>query len=293
VNVTRHPFSFRGGQRPPNSSELDITWKWNDDLNIYAGDEIEQYLSRMGITHSQIRQLRAPGGLPEALKHYDADDANRRTVQTLEHISRAQGYDAPWTIGYLKSRVAEITPEQLARPRGKQVGELDVIAGDEFKNGLRALGRSVDIDFDFNVLFRWYPVDSQRALLYAARFGAQEAFADAMARRHFTQGMASGSQSTVLDAAQEVGLDVEEVKEMLASDEYVADVWKSYEDTVGKYNIHSIPFFTFNGPRTNGGIFRKDGMNSGETMVRGSGNVEQFLQVFGNILSNQPQTCEQ
>jgi predicted DsbA family dithiol-disulfide isomerase len=163
------------------------------------------------------------------------------------------------------------------------LGELDVIAGDHLKAGLGQLGQSVDIAFNFDVYFRWYPVDSQRVLLYAAKLGAQEAYADALARRHFTQGKASGEQSTILEAAVEVGLDPEDVKALLASDKYYNDVWRSYEDTVGKYNIHSIPFFTFNGPKTAGGKFGKDGMNRGELTVNGSGNVNQFLSVFEHI----------
>ena len=40
------------------------------------------------------------------------------------------------------------------------------------------------------------------------------------------------------------------------TDEEEATVWKSYKDTTEKHNIHSIPYFVFNGLGSNGGPFR-------------------------------------
>lgn len=284
VNVTRHPFSFRGSEIPTDNTgnRLEMTWKWSDNLNIYAGDEIHQYLGSMNVHHREIELLRSPGGLQDVLNNPDKR-SHRLSLQALEQISRLRGSSMAWTQSNLMNAVKNISRDQLAQARGQQVSELDVIAGDSFKQGLRNLGKAVGIQFDFDVNFRWYPLDSQRALLYAAEFGAQEALADALSRRHFTLRQASCDRATVLDAAQEVGLDPNEIECMLQGDAFQDVVRKSYSDTVGKHGIHSIPFFTFNGPDTNGGKFRNDGGNSGEHVVQGSGNVEQFLQVFERI----------
>lgn len=286
VDVTRHPFSFRGSQHPSSKEEQDITWKWKDDLNIYAGDEIEQYLHAMGLPYRTIEILRTPGGVREAL---DEPTEHRDELKVLEIISRKRRADEPWTVENLQKRIKTITDDDLRKPRGKQISELDIIAGDNYKAGLQALGDSVDIAFNFDVNFRWYPVESQRVLLYAIQFGASESFADALARRHFTMGQASGDRSTVLDAAEEVGLDRDAVEKMLTeTKDYEDEVWKSYQDTTGKHRISSIPFFTFNGPDTNGGKFRSGGPFSGELTVNGSGNVDQFLRVFKAIHNRQP-----
>lgn len=257
-----------------------MSWKWGDGLNVYAGDEIEQYLHSMEVPSREVRLLRSPGGLREVL---DDPDSHRPALGALLRTSMMRGSSMVWNQENLKVALAKISPGDLGLSRGKELSELDVIAGEAYKEGLHELGMSVDIDFDFDVSFRWYPVDSQRTLLYASKFGAQEAFADAMARRHFTLGKASGDRETVLDAAEEVGLDPVEVKEMLEGDEFQDDVWQSYHDTTRKHRINSIPFFVFNGPYTEGGKFRQNGENSGERVVRGSGNVDQFLNVFERI----------
>lgn len=268
----------------PSREEREETWKWSDDLNIYAGDEVERYLHQMGLAEDQVELLRSRGGLGRAL---ESPKEQGDALVALDQVSQMKGYASRWTVSNLRTAVEGIDPDQLGISRGKPVTELDVLAGDAYKDGLRELGRDVDIDFDFDVWFRWYPVESQRVLLYAARFGSQEAYADALARRHFTMGQAAGMRSTVLDSVEEVGLDPADVEALLNGDEYEADVWKSYKDAVGKHNVHSIPFFTFNGPVSCGGLFRSGGMNTGEITVNGSGNMNQFLHVFERIRDEQ------
>mmetsp|Transcript_10514 Transcript_10514/g.16126 ORF Transcript_10514/g.16126 Transcript_10514/m.16126 type:complete len:309 (-) Transcript_10514:349-1275(-) len=290
-----------------NDNTISSSWKWKDGLSIYAGDEIQQHLLSMGISHRDVLMLRSPGGLQQALNVVNGNNKNackggtessspwmlqknhyNHILMALEEISIQRGYNPVLTKSTLSTAIdnMESPPNQLGVSRGKQLSELDVIVGHYYKKGLSNLGRSVGIDFDFNVDFCWYPVESQRILFYASNFGAQEAYVDALARRHFTKGQASGNIETVIDAAVEVGLDRQDVVAFLVnSDEYYNDVWQSYQDTVGKHNIHSIPFFTFNGPKKDGGIFRKHGLGNGEHIVRGSGNVNQFLNVFERIQS--------
>merc|ERR1712079_616553 len=62
----------------------------------------------------------------------------------------------------------------------------------------------------------------------------------------------------------------------------VADVWKSYGDTIRKHGIQMIPLFVFNGPLTNGGPFR-DGSGSA-TIIQGSANPGEFLQALEEVL---------
>lgn len=238
----------------------------------------------MNVPYREIELLRTPGGLQEML---DSPDDHRLTLKSLVQVSQLTGKKMVWTQENLKAALAKITPDQLSHSKGKDVSEFEVIVGDSYRDGLGGLGKSVGIEFDFSVLFRWFPVDSQRTLLYSAQFGAQEAFADAMARRHFTLGKASGDRETVLEAATEVGLDPRKVEAMLNGSEFEQEVWNSYTDTTGKHRINSIPFFTFNGPLTNGGKFREEGVNAGELNVRGSGNVDQFLEVFERIKMEQ------
>ena len=267
------------------------TWTWHDGLNTYAGDDMERSLIHMGLYHDVVKDLRSPGGIQRALEREDFS-----ILKTLERASVMKGFSQRLSPDNLQKIVDNMDPEELAGgyARGKlqEGSELDAIAGNEFRIMLQEIASDADIHFEYNVNFQWYPVDSQRVLIYARQFGAAEAYADALARRHFTKGMPSGSRDAVLDAAKEVGLDLTTVEDMLNGEDYKQQVWQSYYDTIAKHRIHSIPNFTFNGPMTNGGKFRPGGLQSGEVTISGSGNVQQFLAVLEHIRDEQLEaTC--
>jgi len=290
VDVVRHPYSFKGGHDETENQIMkdNSTWTWHDGLNTYAGDDLERSLLQSGLYMDVVHDLRSPGGLQRAL-----DKPDIGVLKTLERLSLAKGYSVQWTVDNLQKLLQNIPPPSKgdsashARGRKQEGSELDAIAGNEFRRMLQGIGSDAGIQFNYNANFQWYPVDSQRVLLYARQFGASEAYADALARRHFTKAMPSGSRDTVVDAAEEVGLDAEAVKEMLQGDDYTQQVLQSYYETIAKHNIRSIPNFTFNGPKTSGGKFRPGGVRSGEITIAGSGNVGQFLAVFEHIRDTQ------
>ena len=75
------------------------------------------------------------------------------------------------------------------------------------EEGMRAQGAEAGIAFDYGVKAQWQPVDSQRLLLWAGRFGKQEEFMSNLNHRHFEQRQSASSRATLLDAAEAVGLD--------------------------------------------------------------------------------------
>ena len=92
----------------------------------------------------------------------------------------------------------------------------------------------------FGVLAQWQPVESQRLLLWAGRFGLQEEFMSALNKRHFEQRQSASARSTLLDAAREVGLDGAAAVAFLDSRELEDVVWKSYGQTIHEKKIHSV-----------------------------------------------------
>jgi len=119
-------------------------------------------------------------------------------------------------------------------------GLLHTVGGDEeqcahVEARLREQGRAAGIRFDFRAETHWQPVDSQRLLLWAARFGKQESFMSALSRRHFEQGgqgESASTRATLMAAAAEAGLDVAAAKSFLETDELVKEVWHSYGATI-------------------------------------------------------------
>ena len=61
--------------------------------------------------------------------------------------------------------------------------------------GMKAAGKPLGIDFDYNCYINRQPIDSQRMLLYAARHGLQEQFMSCLNKRHFERGSHGESAS--------------------------------------------------------------------------------------------------
>lgn len=152
------------------------------------------------------------------------------------------------------------------------------------EEAMRQLGRRAQIELDYGVKTNWQPVDSQRLMLWARRFGKQERYMDALARRHFEQRKSASHRATLLEAAEESGLDAAAAAALLDSEELRKEVWDSYGDTIHGKGIHAIPLFVFNSPLTDGGPFRSGAGRP--AIVHGSGDEDQFLEVFEKLLDD-------
>lgn len=153
----------------------------------------------------------------------------------------------------------------------------------QIERSMYNLGVKVGIKLDYGVQANWQPVDSQRAMLWAARVGKQEDFVDVLSHKHFEEKKSASHRQTILDAAEEVGLDRQTLGEFLDGDELKAEVWHSYASTVHEKGIHSIPKFIF-GLEDMKSIFRPQG-KSESVLVNGSGDPESFAQVFESLLA--------
>jgi predicted DsbA family dithiol-disulfide isomerase len=89
--------------------------------------------------------------------------------------------------------------------------------------------------------------DAHRLLHWAETVSAdkQKALKQALFKAYFTDGQSPGSHEVLARVAGEVGLDVVRAKEILASDDYAADVRKR-EQFYQKLGINSVPAVIIN-----------------------------------------------
>jgi len=144
-----------------------------------------------------------------------------------------------------------------------------------------ALGAAAGIKFDLEVVAQYQPVESQRLLLWAGRFGKQEAYMSALNELHFEGRRSASVRETLLSAASSAGLDATAAQAFLETRELEAEVWASYGSTIREAGIKAIPLFAFCVPAIGavGGPFRPAGEFE-SYVVRGSSNAEDFLSLF-------------
>lgn len=277
LNVTRRPYSFNGDvvlDRGPK------TWLWRDGLCIYIRGQLLQVLRQVGINEDDWRSFGTVAGMQAVL-----DSGDDRIPRALAMATKAiWGIDLDIEDVFAKMKEAEASGATGQRTRGAVVLALDRVFGASAPEFMTRLGASVKhnpIYFNTDVEFEFQPVDSQRMLQWAARYGKQEEVVNVLAHLHFEKQESATKRSTLFKAVEAVDLDVDAFREFLDSDDMVDHVWKSYGDTIKKHEIHSIPLFIFNGPLTNGGPFR-DGSDSA-VKIHGSANCDEFVAALERI----------
>jgi len=88
--------------------------------------------------------------------------------------------------------------------------------------------------------------DGHRLLHFATEKGLQNEVKGRLLRGYMTEGQAIGDRDVLVRLASEAGLDAEEVRAVLASDQYGSDV-REDEQTARRLGIRGVPFFVFGG----------------------------------------------
>ncbi|HEY6459959.1 MAG TPA: DsbA family oxidoreductase [Polyangiaceae bacterium] len=88
--------------------------------------------------------------------------------------------------------------------------------------------------------------DGHRLLHFAAERGLHDAMKGRLFRAYMTEGEPIGDREVLARLAGEVGLDVAETREVLASDRYADDV-REDEEAARSIGISGVPFFVFGG----------------------------------------------
>lgn len=114
------------------------------------------------------------------------------------------------------------------------------------QEAIRARGEAVGFTFNMDKRTRTYNTfDAHRLLHWAGLFGKQLALKRALFAAYFTEGENPGDHAVLLRLANEVGLDADEAKRILASDAYADDV-RQQEAFYQRQGIHSVPSIIIN-----------------------------------------------
>jgi len=98
------------------------------------------------------------------------------------------------------------------------------------------------LDFHLEIQRSGTTFDGHRVVHLAAEHGLQDAMKERLLRAYFTEGQLMSDHETLVRLAVEVGLDEDEVRQMLASDRF-ADEVRGDERLAGQFGISAVPTF--------------------------------------------------
>jgi predicted DsbA family dithiol-disulfide isomerase len=127
------------------------------------------------------------------------------------------------------ARLAEKYGMPVERAREMQRQVTDTAAGE-------------GLDFRLDIQRSGATFDGHRVIHLASEHGLQDAMKERLLHAYFTEGQLMSDHDTLVRLAVEVGLDEDEVRQMLASDRF-ADKVRGDERMAGQFGISAVPTF--------------------------------------------------
>jgi predicted DsbA family dithiol-disulfide isomerase len=165
----------------------------------------------------------------------------RRFESALARFEHRDDVEVTW-------RSFELDPGAPAEREGESAQHLADKYGMSREEALAAQARLTGVAAGEGLAFRFdlarggNTFDGHRVLHLAAAHGLQDAMKERIMRAYLEEGQLVSSAAVLERLAVEVGLDAEEVREVLAGDRF-ADEVRSDERTAAGLGIHAVPFF--------------------------------------------------
>ena len=130
--------------------------------------------------------------------------------------------------------------EYLAETKGWTIGYAR-----QMNDYVTNMAAEVGLHYDFDKAVVANSFDAHRVVQLAKKHGKGDAMEERLFRAYFTEGLNTADHETLLKLGTDIGLDADEVKQVLASDQYTAEVKQDISEA-RQVGVTGVPFFVFN-----------------------------------------------
>ncbi|MGJ9383695.1 DsbA family oxidoreductase [Salipaludibacillus sp. CF4.18] len=113
-------------------------------------------------------------------------------------------------------------------------------------NNMEQMAQEAGLDFQFETQVLTNTFDAHRLTMFAKKHSLMHEMTDRLLRAHYSESKHIGDHDMLIELAEEVGLNRDDVAEMLASNDMSEEV-RADEQKAQDHGIQSIPFFLING----------------------------------------------
>jgi predicted DsbA family dithiol-disulfide isomerase len=136
--------------------------------------------------------------------------------------------------------VNESTYEMLAKKYGMSIEQAKANT-----QNVERMAKEVGLDYQFDTLILTNTFDAHRLTMFAKTHGLMTEMTERILHAYYTESKHIGDQDTLVQLAEEVGLNGDEVRKMLESDD-MSEAVRADEQEAKQLGIRSIPFFLVN-----------------------------------------------
>jgi len=165
----------------------------------------------------------------------------RRFEAALERFEHRDEVTVMW-------RSFELDQEAPVAPEGTDAERLAAKYGMSLERAqtlhaeMTERGAAEGLEYRFDLARGGNTFDAHRLIHLAATYGHQAAAQERLMRAYFTEGEAISDPDTLLRLVTELGVDADEVRDVLAGDRFAEDV-REDEQLATRLGIQGVPFF--------------------------------------------------
>jgi len=115
----------------------------------------------------------------------------------------------------------------------------------EMTVGVTERAKEVGLNYDFSNLMEENTLKAHRLVKWAEQQGDVTALVESLLHSHFIEGKRIGQDDVLLEIAEKVGLEREEVAKVLADDVYKNEVEADIQEGL-QLGVRGVPFFVLN-----------------------------------------------
>ncbi len=168
----------------------------------------------------------------------------RNIEKALEQFPHRDEVEVTWK-SFELDPYAEVDPEEdLYEKLASKYGH-DRQWAEDMSSNVAERGAALGLEYNFDKTIPTNSLDAHRLIHFAAQHGLQDQAKERLLKAYFTEGKHIGKHETLVQVAEEIGLETAAVEKMLAGDDFKEEVRKD-EREAQQLGIRGVPFFVLN-----------------------------------------------
>lgn len=167
----------------------------------------------------------------------------RKFEQALREFPQKEQVEIEWKSfqlnPHMKTDPSKNINEYLAEHKG-----ISIAQAKQMNDRVTAMANEVGLQYDFDKAIVANSFDAHRLSHFAKKYGVQDAVEELLFKAYFTEGKNTAEHETLIAIAVEAGLNAEEVRAMLTSNEFADDVNNDIYEAQ-QVGARGVPFFVF------------------------------------------------
>ena len=165
----------------------------------------------------------------------------RRFESALAQFEHRDQVEVTWRSYQLDPSAPQTSDVTVNQMLAKKYG-MSIEQAKSANNQLSELGAEAGLDYHFEKAQYGNTFDAHRLIHLAARHDLQDAAKERFLKAYFSEGVAIGDHDTLIKLISEVGIDPEEARAVLISDDYAEEV-RADERRARMFGVNGVPFF--------------------------------------------------